>query len=131
VLDAFKDADPERILKKHRQLSLSTVHNETLLHWLMITETDNPEGQVTYLCLSAQTAGLPTSSSIPQAVHIAFLFCDYIQRIAARHICSHIITICNKYLLHGFLKLAQFFPVFTFPNPPEVFHTTVNSTSPT
>ena len=62
ILDDLKNTDPEWIFKKTVSCpELILITNPSLI--IVITEMDNPEGKVTYLNTTVQTAGLPTSSS--------------------------------------------------------------------
>ena len=58
TLRALKHADPERIVKIHRQHDIAFVHNETLPK-IVPAEMDDPEGRVTYLTCVRRLGYLP------------------------------------------------------------------------
>ena len=56
--------------------------------------------------------------------------CNYLMGFFTRIYILRTNLILQTQRLLCFIELAQLFPIFTLPNPSEVFHATVNSTSP-
>lgn len=71
VLDALEDAHPKGCIEQDSQRNAGSLHGFPPCMWLR-KRTDNPrrEGYLPRVC---ETAGLPTGSSAPSSVHIAFL----------------------------------------------------------